>query len=306
MDLPDLPDAADAAGDAARWAWKNWDVAAKRFAALRGWFAGRAAPAESGEEGTANAPPVRPILLLGPGGVGKTTFARLIAGGGFLPPEPPDDGANYRESLNVITYRFEDAADADAVVVDPPGQPHRRADDWDELLGQLSAGRFRGVMLFAAYGYHTLPQFGGYRSHPLFDAGNTRARFVRKYATDCREDEVRVAGRVAAALQKTPEPTWLLTCVTKEDLWWPDGDAVETFYSRGPFAEALDAGLGGSDPGRVRRERALCSFGLLNLRDRRGEILVKNAAGYDHPQQAESARRLTERLDDLRVWETQR
>ena len=242
LDLPDLPDAADAAGDAARWAWKNWDLAVKRLAGLRDWFAGRRAADEA--EASSDAPPVRPILLLGPGGVGKSTFGRLIAGGGFLPSDLPEEGADYRESINVETYRFAD--DPDAAVVVPPGQPHRRAEDWEELLERLAAGQFRGVMLFAAYGHHTLPQFGGYQAHHLFE--DTRPRFVQAYLSDRREEEVRVAAQVAAALRKTPKPAWLLTCVTKQDLWWPDHAAVETFYNRGPFAEAFDAGLGRMRP----------------------------------------------------------
>lgn len=34
---------------------------------------------------------------------------------------------------------------------------------------------------------------------------------------------------------------WVLTVATKADLWWPERDRVEHYYSEGSYAEALGA-----------------------------------------------------------------
>ena len=300
MELPDLPDAADAAGDLANWGWKNWDLAAKRLAKLREWFRGEhGAAADGNSDEAVDAAPVRPILLLGPGGTGKTTFGRLISGDAVSPFE---ETVEYRESLIVETYQFAD--DADATVIVPPGQSHRRAATWESLLDRLAGGEFRGVILFGSYGFHTLNQVGGYRAHPLFDGG--KARFLDDVLAANRGEEVAVAAQVAMKLRIVREPVWLLTCVTKQDLWWPDRAAAEAFYTSGPFSVALDEGLAGCDPAVLRRERAFCCLRILNFRDQTRAILASNAAGYDDPARSESIGRLVENLNDLRVWEQQR
>ena len=300
MDPPDAEEAVDAAGDAAGWMWKNWDLVVERAGRVRAWLRGEAAdPADASPHDVEGKSPPRPVLLLGPGGVGKSTFGRFASTGvasPFVPPEP------YRESLTTETYRF--AGDAEADLIVPPGQTHRRAASWADLLDQLGNGAFRGVMLFASYGYHSPGQFGGYQAHPLYDG--RKAQFLNDYLTAKRAEEVVVAATVARKVRQSPNPVWLLTCVTKQDLWWPERPAVEAFFETGPYAAALNDALDGSDPALIRRELWFGCLAILNFRDQQREALAPNAAGYDDRAKAESLTRLVERLDDLRVWEQQR
>src|SRR5947207_3199259 len=87
------------------------------------------------------------VLIIGPGGVGKTTLAHFLAG---------TDGENqatgeYIESAGTDEFKLADNLAVQIIV--PPGQSRRRPATWEVLLDDVKKGRFRGIILIAAYGY---------------------------------------------------------------------------------------------------------------------------------------------------------
>ena len=96
---------------------------------------------------------------------------------------------------------------------------------------------------------------------------------------------------------------WLLTLVTKQDLWWEDRAEAESFYTTGDYAAEIEK-IKNHHGGRLfRHELALTSLVISNFETGKGELLKPNTAGYDHKHHVQTLRNLFGSLDALRRWE---
>lgn len=217
-----------------RWrqlAWENRDKIIEIIAALYHWVWPPHSKDQAGKAGEENPG----VLVLGPGGVGKSTFGRIMSGQ-FTPLF--DDPGAYDESIDVETYEWDRESPTEISV--PPGQSHRRDATWGEKLAKLAQGKFRGMILLSAYGYHNheIGPMTSYKTHRLF-RGNKEA-FLEAFLQDRRNEELQILRELAPKVSPPASGKfWMLSLVTKQDLWWNDRADAESFYMSGDYAAEI-------------------------------------------------------------------
>lgn len=240
-------------------------------------------------------PTARSVLIIGPGGVGKTTLGQFLSG-----QDEKATSGSYVESVG--TEEFKVADDVNVQIVIPPGQAHRRNATWDQLLEEVQEGKFRGVILIYAYGHHALGDIS-YKSHRLYDPNKGFEAFVASYLEQCLKTEEQILKIVCDAVKKCAAPIWVLTLVTKQDLWWDERDNVEKHYTEGKYGKLVRECLGGKSERDFRHEIVTASLVIRNLITGRNEILKKTVAGYDAPLQEKSFEKLLQVFGALMRWE---
>jgi hypothetical protein len=265
---------------ALRLAWENRESVRSFLSALASWFVSNPG-----------------ILMLGSGGTGKSTLGKLLSGKHDLLLDTPGD---YKESVKVEEFRLKD--DPRTEIVSPPGQLHRRDATWNDLLREVVDGKYRGIIVINAYGYHTLGNIR-YQETEIFARTGKRG-FLAAYLEERQADELSVLARLTDALHATEKKIWMLSLVTKQDLWWHERRAVEDHYQRQAYSALIKKIQDHHGIGRFRHEFAFASLVIGNFVTGMGETLKTNRQGYDQRMQSESLRRLFEIVSGLKEWET--
>jgi hypothetical protein len=268
-----------------KWAWDN-----------KGWVLG--AFGEMKEYFFPKTPNAKRVLIIGPGGVGKTTVGKLIAGHQPAPLELP---GQYLESFDPETVSIKDDTRNVGLVI-APGQEHRRDRSWGEIESDIAKGTYHGIILVSAYGYHALGL--SYKNHKLYKGDVDE--FLSDYLAARREDEKAVLQRLEPFIKSCPDKCWVLSLVTKQDLWFGEQTAVESHYREGVYGKHLIQIQNAKGAQNFRHEFVFASLIVNNFRTTEGENLASTVAGYDLPKQVASARRLVETLAALMQWDKKR
>lgn len=259
------------------WLWQNKAGLKTAYDAVQSWFTTSGAG----------------IVVLGPGGVGKSTLGQFLHGDYKESMSVP---GRYVESVGIEKYEI--TKDPPAEILVAPGQSHRRS-TWNELFAALDEGTLRGIVLVSANGYHSLGDIDPER-HRLHKGDDDA--FLQDYLNDGLKRECEILRLVAERIVACRHRHWLLHIIAKEDLWWSKRDLAMENYQK-PMSKAIRSIEAAHGNNHFRYEQASASFVIGDFVTGRGRVLARNEAGYGQAQQVESLTKLVSTLDGLRQWE---
>ncbi len=217
------------------------------------------------------------VLILGPGGVGKTTLAQLLV-------DEPTAGGHYEESLGTETHENTKIF-AGAITV-LPGQRHRRDSVWTPHLRDITNGKYDGVIIVGSYGYHAV-------SIDVRQLLGDDLASLEDFFDKQRKDELSVVELITTAVTNRIKPIWCLVLVTKEDLWYSRRDDVRQWLDSTAFKRLRKAvsSITGS-----RYETCLTCLEISNIATERGDVLASHDVAYDERSRTKAAGRMADMI----------
>ncbi len=175
------------------------------------------------------------IVIVGAGGVGKTSMGEAFAHRQSMLHLTPE----YVESTNTEDKKAPQLKNAMLHVL--AGQGHRRL-SWDGILEEVKTGEVDGVIVVNAFGYHAIGPAGmqGERSYADFQATGDAEQFLQSYLLEKRTEEIEVLNHIAPLIRGRREKFWMLTVVTKEDLWFGESNEVHQHYLDGDYSRVIE------------------------------------------------------------------
>lgn len=168
------------------------------------------------------------IVVLGLSGTGKTNLLSFLASGAVI--SPPIDSDDRSENVERHKVRINKRP---FFVFDTPGQTAYSADR-RELLRERVSSDTSGVRIInvVSYGYH---EYGAGRAEAFTRSGRVSEVFLKKH----RQSEIDAVNEWVQLVGDRSSVKWILTVVTKADLWWSDKDLVLEHYSSGPYHDLI-------------------------------------------------------------------
>lgn len=231
------------------------------------------------------------IITFGSGGTGKTTLGHfLMEGNSNVGPSA------YIESIGMEKHPVGHGVVGTLLV--PPGQERRREDYWPELYRSFAQGKTRGIINVVAYGYHSFAELG-YEETKYFSPGMSREEFVAAYTDNRRALELDVIRELTPHLLSAEKKIWMVTLVTKQDIWWKERAAVRDYYMEGSYSDWIKTLQQKRGERLFRHEYLSASLVMSNFASGRGELLAPTTEGYDQNIQMANLHKLVETVKEL-------
>ncbi len=164
------------------------------------------------------------VLVLGSTGVGKTNLIGSLTE--LLP------AAIHHMTRTEFAARHKLRIGSEPFVfIDVPGSTEHRPRRVKAIREAMATGTC-GVINVTAYGYHEWKI--GSRT-----AVTTEGQVIKTFLKHHRGVEIAALPEWAALLGDVEAAAWLMTVVSKADLWWDQRDKVLTHYRDGAYAKAM-------------------------------------------------------------------
>lgn len=228
------------------------------------------------------------LVTFGAGGVGKSTFGRFVAN----PNDRAIREAKYKDSIGMEQFGVPGPISARLIV--PPGQERRRKQDWPRLFTIMEREKKAfGVINVVAYGYHSLDQeiAEDVIAHNAAPTPRNLQSFVKKN----RLSEVEALKQIVPHLKNARELAWMITLVTKQDLWWNERGTVEDHYTKGSYSTLIKE-VATHRGANFKHEFLSASIVINNFATIDGKIVAPTNAGYDQVLQMAHQEKLIETL----------
>jgi GTPase SAR1 family protein len=222
------------------------------------------------------------IAIFGPGGVGKTTMCSFLAG--QLDPLSPK---TYKESVGCETFNLGPLWGSLLV---PPGQKRRRVYHWADLFDGMERGSVAGLMNVVSWGYQSLAESDPQGDEPFR---------LDRYLASKREEELQIIDDLVPRLRDAKRRIWMVTVVTKQDLWWNERHAVRSHYMDGEYDKRIRSVLRERGERNFRHEYVSVAPLMLNFCSADGKTLAPTTGGYDDNTKSAHQRHLLELIDTL-------
>lgn len=167
------------------------------------------------------------ILVLGASGTGKTQFVNSLM-------NPLSERLGGRQRTISVQRRKVLVDEYPFLLLDTPGQQGDEAKRKPEITNVLR-NPIEGLINVVCFGYHEAAEAGSADALPKSGRGIANADYLDRR----RRVELALLSEWVPFLDPT-SVRWVLTVVTKADLWWPDDKRIQTHYERGPYAARLD------------------------------------------------------------------
>lgn len=166
------------------------------------------------------------VLLVGTTGVGKSQFIDSLS------TDLPVFISEFTRTADVTTQVLKYDGDFFRFI-DTPGEVRLRARRVAAYNRMLSAKEPGGIINVVCNGYH---EYAAGRSlNPLTMDGQASEEYLQQH----RETEIASLADWVPVLLHPPVVSWMVTVVTKADLWWAQREEVVAHYTSGAYREAL-------------------------------------------------------------------
>ena len=164
-------------------------------------------------------------MVLGSSGVGKTNLIKSLT----TPSPDVIDAVNRTEFAQQAEVKI---GSQPFVFIDTPGQEHHQSRRLKAVREAVREG-ISGVINIVSYGYH---EYDGGESDAINKDGSVNKNYLKKY----KKLECDLMKEWIPLIGSSEVGGWLLTIVTKADLWWDDKDNVLKHYIEGDYYSSLD------------------------------------------------------------------
>jgi hypothetical protein len=160
-----------------------------------------------------------------------------------------------------------------------PGQEHREY-NWKKLYKELAAGSSAGIINVVPWGYHSFAELS-YQKTKYFSEGQSKSDFLKEYLENRRKREQEIIETLVPRICDAPGRLWMITLVTKQDLWWQHRNEVKRHYINGRYNDYITKIFQHRGSENFAHEYLSASLVLSNFATDAGELLSPTASGYD-------------------------